>query len=256
MERLREKNAAVSESITPDLPTVDEIIDGYIRAVGGATAIEEITSRREQGTLTSGGKSSQIEIVSRDPGQQVILQRDPAGLSRRVFDGREGWLSMAGRPVREMHGGELDVARVDADLHLPLHIRKVCGDLRLENRMRIGEHTTYTVSCADKGRRFIDLYFDEDTKLLVRMMRYQESPLGRLPTQIDYDDYRDAGGIRIPFRRITTQADGSAITQLEQVESNVPIDPAEFARPMPHAGSKPSDKSAGQSGPRARRRLY
>ena len=149
---------------------------------------------------------------------------------------------MAGRPVREMHGGELDVARVDADPHLPLHIRKVCGDLRLENRTRIGEHTAYSVSCSDKGRRLIDLYFDEDTKLLIRMMRYQESPLGRLPTQIDYDDYRDAGGFKIPFRWITTQADGSAVTQLEHVESNVPIDPAEFARPMPHGGSQPSDK--------------
>lgn len=96
--------------------------------------------------------------------------------------------------------------------------------------------------CADRGRPFAELYFDDNTKLLVRMMRYLESPLGRIPIQIDYDDYRDAGGVKIPFRQIITEANGSAMTQLERVESNVPIDAAEFAKPLPDTGSKPSGK--------------
>ncbi len=241
-EESKGKDASVNQAIRSELPTGDQVVDSYIRAVGGAEAIEQIASRREEGTITSGGKSSPIEIVSRDPDQQLIVESGPADSSTRGFDGREGWSSIAGRPVREMHGGEVDGARIDADLHFPLHIEKICGDLRVEDATRVGEREAYVVSCANSGALSVDLYFDKDTKLLVRMVRYQESALGRIPTQIDYDDYRDAGAVKIPFRRIIMQADGSAITQLEHVESNVPVDPAEFAKPVPRAGSKPSGK--------------
>jgi photosynthetic reaction center cytochrome c subunit len=241
-QALKVENTAANEGIPLNLPTADRVIDDYIRAVGGATAIEQIASRREKGITTSGGKSSVIEIVSRDPDQQLITQSGPAGSSTRGFDGREGWSSTPGRPVREMHGGEVDGARIDADLHFPLHIRKICRDLRVEDATRVRAREAYVVLCANNGSLSVDLYFDKDTKLLVRMMRYQESPLGRIPTQIDYDDYRDAGAVKIPFRRIITQADGSAITQLQRVESNIPIDPAEFAKPVAHTGSKPSGK--------------
>jgi hypothetical protein len=50
------------------------------------------------------------------------------------------------------------------------------------------------------GRPAIRLYFDKSSGLLLRMVRYADTPMGRNPTQIDYADYRDAGGVKIPFR--------------------------------------------------------
>jgi photosynthetic reaction center cytochrome c subunit len=47
------------------------------------------------------------------------------------------------------------------------------------------------------------LYFDPQTGLLARMIRYSPSPVGRMPTKIDFGDYRDVGGVRRvsdPFR--------------------------------------------------------
>lgn len=74
-------------------------------------------------------------------------------------------------------------------------------------------------------------YFDEQSGLLLRLVRYAESPLGRNPTQIDYGDYRETDGVEIPFRWTVAQPDGSSTIQLERVQQNVPINDSKFAKP-------------------------
>ena len=75
------------------------------------------------------------------------------------------------------------------------------------------------------------LYFDKNSGLLVREVRYAETPLGRMPTQIDYADYRDSGGVKIPFRWTLARPNGRFTIQIAEVENNVPIDDARFAKP-------------------------
>ena len=75
------------------------------------------------------------------------------------------------------------------------------------------------------------LYFDEESGLLVRLLRYADSPLGLVPTRIDYGDYRESGGMQTPYRWTVAQPDGVATTQLGQIQENVPIDDAKFAQP-------------------------
>ena len=75
------------------------------------------------------------------------------------------------------------------------------------------------------------LYFDQESGLLLRVVRYGKSPIGRVPTQVDYADYRDVGGIKMPFRRVFAWMDGRDAIQLSEVQINVPIDAAKFGRP-------------------------
>jgi len=85
----------------------------------------------------------------------------------------------------------------------------------------------------------VKLYFDPQSGLLVRMVRYNDSPLGLNPTQIDYADFRDAGGVKIPFRWTIARPSGSFTIQVEQADQNVPIDPGKFAPPAPEKRSSP-----------------
>ena len=39
------------------------------------------------------------------------------------------------------------------------------------------------------------------------MVRYAPSPVGRVPIQIDYADYRDAGGVPLPYFARWSRAD-------------------------------------------------
>ena len=81
------------------------------------------------------------------------------------------------------------------------------------------------------GKYPVNLYFDSKTGLLARVVRYQESPVGLNPAQIDYTDYRDVAGVRIPYRVIATWLDGRSTTEFSDIQANVPIDPARFAHP-------------------------
>jgi hypothetical protein len=83
----------------------------------------------------------------------------------------------------------------------------------------------------------VRLYFDKETGLLVRSVRYGESPLGLNPSQIDYGDYRDVDGVRVPFQLTLFQPKGISTIRLEEVRQNVPIDAAIFAKPSAESTS-------------------
>ena len=63
------------------------------------------------------------------------------------------------------------------------------------------------------------------------MVRYSKSPVGRIPTQVDYEDYRDVDGIKFPFQYTFSWLDGRDSFKISDVKINVPIDPSVFAKP-------------------------
>ena len=68
---------------------------------------------------------------------------------------------------------------------------------------------------------------------MVRLVRFVDTAVGRVPTQIDYADYREVSGVKMPFRWTATWTDGQSTTELSDVQPNVQIDAAKFARPAP-----------------------
>jgi photosynthetic reaction center cytochrome c subunit len=224
-----------SEKLPVDMPTADQLIDNYIRALGGAVAIEKVASREEQGTATLAGQAIRTEVFDQGPDRQAVIRHLPSGDSITVFNGHEGWASMPGRPVRDMHGSELDAAQIDADLHFPLHIKQAFPELRVEYPEEIGDREAYVMSCKKVGQPPVKLYFDKQSGLLERIVQFAESPLGLIPTQIDYDDYRIVDGVETPFRWTIARPGESSMIQLEQIRQNVPIDDAKFRRPTSSA---------------------
>jgi len=83
------------------------------------------------------------------------------------------------------------------------------------------------------GRYPVNLYFDAKTGLLARMVRYDESPVGLNPTQVDFADYRAVAGVRLPYHVTVTWLDGKSTTQYSEIQPNVPIDATRFAKPAP-----------------------
>ena len=130
-----------------------------------------------------------------------------------------------------IQGADLDATGMDADLHFPLHIKNLFDELRVEYPEKIGDSEAYVILGIRNRQPPVKLYFDEKSGLLVRLVRYAESPLGLAPTRIDYGDYRDAGGVETPFRWTVAQPDGSSTVQLEQVQQNIPIEDDRFAKP-------------------------
>jgi outer membrane lipoprotein-sorting protein len=88
----------------------------------------------------------------------------------------------------------------------------------------------------------VTLYFDNNTGLLVRQVRYVDSKIGIDPLQIDYSDYRNVAGVKIPFHFVVTWVDNQSTIQLSEVRPNVAVDAARFAKPNPPASNASTPK--------------
>jgi hypothetical protein len=212
-------------------PTGEQLLDKYVQAAGGAAAIDKVSSRVMKGTIDFGGKSLPIDIYSKDPEKRISFTHMPEGDSVTAFNGHEGWLGTPGRPLREMHGSDLDGASIDADLHLAMHLKTMFSELRVRGTEQVGEHEAYIVVGQREGKPPIRLYFDEQSGLLVRLVRFGETALGWLPTQIDYADYRDTNGVKIPYRWTLARPSGRFTIRVTEVKQNIPVDEAKFAKP-------------------------
>jgi len=220
-----------AEVKTPSGPKADQLFDKYVKAVGGEAAIDKVSSRVMKGTITFGDRNLPIEIYSKDPEKRVSFTHMSNGDSITAFNGHEGWLGFPKGPVHEMHGPDIDAAAMDADLQFAVHLKSMFSEAKVEGMEKIDGHDAYLVVGSREGKTALRLYFDEQSGLLVRLIRFGETPLGRLPTQIDYADYRESGEVKIPFRWTLARPSGVFTIQVTDVKQNVPVDDAKFARP-------------------------
>jgi photosynthetic reaction center cytochrome c subunit len=225
------------------LPSPDQVIDNYIQALGGPSAIQKVSSRVAQGSATVGGRPTPIDIFEKNPDKRISLMHAGNGDIVTAYNGQEGWLAAPGRPPRDMNRSEIEAAKLDSDLHFATDMKAMFGELRVVAEEKVGDQSTYVVSAARQGQPAVKLYFDEQSGLLVRELRYAESPLGLNPTEIDYADYRAVDGVKTPFRWTVARPNGRFTIQLEQVKQNVPIDDVKFARPpTPAMAASPDGK--------------
>ena len=219
------------------VPTPAEVIDKYLQAIGGAGKAAGITSIVAIGKVEafgSFGGGGNFEYFAQAPDKRAMHSHLPDGESIRTFDGSSGWFAIPLAVVRKypLTGGELDGARLDAQLSFPAQIAKSLTGLRVGPRTEVGDRAVYLVQGNGPRGSVASLYFDRESGLLVRMIRYTPSKIGKVPTQVDYEDYRDVAGIKFPHRWMVTWLDGRDTFEFTDVKFNVPIDAAEFGEPV------------------------
>ena len=237
------------------------ILDRYIQASGGAQRLAGLTSISAKGIAVSfggfGGDGA-VEIVARAPDKRSTIILFKAATSRgdqiRTYNGSTGWVRTPLNVVGEFQliGSDLDGARVDAQLSFPGQIKNIFTNLKTGPPTTITDlpapssqsslvqgatgnqsHLVDVVQGTGPRGLLVTLYFDQQTGLLLRELRYGLSPIGRVPTQIDFADYRDVNGIKLPFRITYAWLDGRDAIVLNEIQTNVPIDEAKFGRPAP-----------------------
>ncbi len=235
---------AKAEAAPPALPTADQIIDKYIQAVGGAETLQKTTSRIQKGTINFGGQQFPVEVLAKAPNQRISTVHTPNGDNITAFDGHAGWLgNPGGRPPREMTAQENDAISFDATFYLPLEIKKMFTQFRVRPAEKIGDHEVLQVIGAKEGKPPLRFFFDKESGLLVRTIRYADTPLGRNPTQVDYADYRSQGGVKLPFQWTIARPLGRFTIQVTEMQQNVPIENARFAKPAAPAPA-PEERKA------------
>jgi len=245
----------------PGAPSADSLLDKYIEAAGGAQRLAGLRSFVGKGTSVGFGGfggGGEVEIVASAPDKRVtiILFKEDSGRGDeiRTYDGRVGWVRTPLNVLGEfqLSGGDLDGARFDAQLSFPGQIKQILTSLRtgpptsitdlpgpssqtsLQQDVTSGQtHVVDVVQGAGPRGLLVTLYFDKQSGLLLRELRYGNSPIGRVPTQIDFADYRDVGGIKLPFRITYAWLGGRDSIVLNEIKTNVSVDEAKFGRPAP-----------------------
>jgi photosynthetic reaction center cytochrome c subunit len=230
-----EEDEIISQA--PDAPAADQLFEKYVQALGGVDRLGKLTSFTAKGTSSGYGPDSDkrpLEIVAKSPRQRTTIIHTANGANTTVYDGRAGWIAAPLRPVAvvSLTGGELEGAKLDAELSFPVRIKESLGQWRVGRPATIDNRKVQVVQgTSASGAAIATLYFDAESGLLVRVVRYANSPVGRIPTQYDYGDYREIAGVKMPFRWTMTWLDGRENVELTEVQPNVPIDPAKFAKP-------------------------
>jgi photosynthetic reaction center cytochrome c subunit len=215
-------------------PDAYALLDKYLAATGGAPAIQKITTRVEKGILTGfGGQKFSIDVYGEAPDKRVSVMHTPNGDNVTAYDGHSGWLTVPGRPAHIMNADENAAAALDADLHFPIHVKTLRQKFIAGPGEQIDGRVTIQVVGRTEGQPPLRLYFDQQSNLLLRLVRYQETPLGRIPTQVDFGDYRDADGVKVPYKWSIARPGNRFTIQIDQLQQNVPVDDAKFAPPPP-----------------------
>jgi hypothetical protein len=216
--------------------TADQVFDKYVTALGGAERVGRLTSYTARGTYAGFDTSNEkvpIELYAKAPNQQTLVVHLAIGVSTRVFDGRSGWMAGPDTPIPllTLTEGNLDRARLEAIVNFPTAIKQAFPRWRT-GRTAIDGKEVRIVQGMGEAQALANFYFD-DAGLLVRFVRWTRTPVGFIPTQVDYADYRDVAGVKVPFQRTVTQTYMQMKIELNDVQPNAVIPPARFAQPMP-----------------------
>jgi hypothetical protein len=218
-------------------PPADQVLDKYLQALGGSERLAALTSFVAKGTYMGydSQEKSALEIFATAKGQRTTIVHGLGGDTTTTLDGRAGWIAgpPAERPVPllALTGQELDGVTLEATLFFPARIKQALSNWRVGFPTMIDDHDVQLVQGTTAGGGTATLCFDQTTGLLVRMIRFVEAPVGRLVTQVDYGDYRDVLGVKVPFRWTVSWLDGRSQYELSTLQPNVPIDAARFSTP-------------------------
>jgi hypothetical protein len=223
-----------------DAPTAESVLDKYIAAVGGMQRAAAIKSWIGRGERVGYGPESfpvPVEIDAVAPNRQAIVIQTQSGLSTTVTDGTTAWYAAPYRPVPvlQLTGEDFDGVRADAMLAFPAQIKDVATKWRVGRPRFINDKDMTHVQGTTANGVTVSLFFDPDTNLLARQTRFVESPVGRIPNEVNYTEYREVAGVKLPHHIEVLGINGRETYQLKTIQPNVPVPATRFGRPAPPA---------------------
>jgi photosynthetic reaction center cytochrome c subunit len=232
--------AGTATSGTPSaMPTVDDIIAKYTDALGGAAAIQKITSFEKKGTLDMPSRKlkASAEMLRKAPNKEAWIVHLPDGTAyEEAYNGASGWQQQPGKGVDDLGGDDLVRLKEAASFIPGLNLRQEFSRVQVVGTEKIGDRDAYRIAAFRAGGGQVRFYFDTQSGLLLRVSQRIESPLGSLPQNTDYSDYRDVNGVKVPFTVADVQAEGPATFRWEQIQANVPIEDSKFDKPAAKSG--------------------
>jgi len=218
---------------TPALPTVDQVIDKYVAAMGGQAAFEKLTSRVATGTieLPDFGMNGTVRLTEKAPNKSLVQVEMPGMMIREGTDGVVAWDENPQTGLREKSGTELAEAKRGSTFNLEIKLKSVYPKMTVTGREQIGVRPVIVIEAVPADGSPAKLFFDADSGLLLKQSSSRQTEQGPIAFDNFYEDYRTQDGIKQPFtiRQVTPQF--SSVIKINDMKHNVTVDDAIFKKP-------------------------
>ncbi|HEY2743761.1 MAG TPA: c-type cytochrome [Polyangia bacterium] len=223
----------------PPALTTKQILDKWLQASGGAAAWSKIKTRVSKGTLAGFGPQAQpLEVVQSAPDHWKVTATGPRGPIVNTWTGKLGWRSF-GPMVMPIEGDDAVETRREAQLAPPVTMPKLIEGLKVVADEPLPKGNAHVLA-GKEGDLQVRLYFDAATGLLARVLSLAPTPVGDLPHQTDYEDYRTVDGVKLPFIDRERRGGHEFTQTYTEIKNNAPVDEKQFA--MPPAPPPPAGK--------------
>jgi len=215
------------------LPTVDQVIEKYITAVGGRDAMEKVTSRVSTGTfeIADAGMTGTVTISEKAPNKSLaVIELGGMGTVREGSDGTTAWEDQ-GAGATEKTGVALAEALRGSVFNAELKLKTLYKTVAVTGKEIVDGKDAYVVVATPAEGSANKLYFDVASGLMVRQASTRESPMGPMDVDVYIGDYRPVDGVKVPFSVRQVASMGTIVIRLQTIKQNVPLDDAIFKRP-------------------------
>jgi len=217
-------------------PSAGQLLDKFVAAAAGRTPNTSLIVKGTYEGYETYHQQVPFELYVKSPAQLAAIVHTQNGDSVNVYNGSAGWVASPNNPIMLLSlapGAELDGARLGAQLFFPSQIKQALTNFRTGFPITtVGDKDVQIVEGTGANKTRFKLFFD-DSGLLVRQLRYSATIVGTNPIQIDYADWRDVSGSKMPYSWTVTWTNGQSIYRVTEVQPNVAIDEARFAKPAP-----------------------
>jgi photosynthetic reaction center cytochrome c subunit len=213
------------------LPTVEQVLGKYVQALGGREALAKLTTRVVKGSrVGADGVLVPEEIYQKAPDKLFVMTTYPSITFRSGFDGARAW-ARDSKGTDQLNDQFAEALRHEAEFFNGARLRELYPNLTAVGRETLGGRETYVVGAPAPDGGGEKLYFDAQTGLLVRRYVEFKTALGPTPVRVDYEDYREVDGVKLPFRLRWSNPRYSWGRKVEEIKHNVPVDDAKFDPP-------------------------
>jgi len=219
-------------------PTANQVLDKFVAStIGNGSGHTSYAIRGTYEGYETYHQQVPFELFAKAPGQLTSVVHTQNGQSVNVYDGRQGWVASPNNPVMLLPlaaGAETDGARLDALLFFPSQIKQALNNWRAGFPLtNVADKDVQAIDGFGPGKTRFKLFFDQQSGLLLRQVRYAGTVVGTNPYQIDYSDYRDVGGTKLPYQWTVTWTNGQSIWRVSDVQADTAIPATRFAKPAP-----------------------
>ena len=215
---------------TPDklMPTVDQILERYVQALGGRELLEKFTTRVSRGSrVGADGVLVPEEVYQKAPNKLLVVTSYPnAALSVRL-NGQRAWAGDKDKD-NEITGEELAELTREGNFYKENSLKELYASMNAAGKATIAEKEAYVIEASSRSGNLERLYFDVQTGLLIRRYRESKTVLGPFPLQTDFEDYQVVDGLKLPLTIRWSMPGRVWGRRIAEVKHNVAIEDGKF----------------------------